>query len=98
MIKHTVMFRLSAEGEQLADICRRFKEGLAALPPVIEGLDAMEAHVNGVPAEGNWNVVLTATCPDAQALAAYAGHPAHLACVAIIKPFIAGRACVDYTV
>ena len=29
-------------------------------------------------------------------LAAYAGHPAHLAAVALIKPMIAERAAVDF--
>ena len=36
-------------------------------------------------------------CADNASLEAYSAHPAHLECVAVIKPLIAARACVDYT-
>ena len=34
---------------------------------------------------------------DMAGIEAYSAHPAHLECVAVIKPLIAARACVDYT-
>ena len=60
--------------------------------------NAVEVGINDGPASGNWNIVLTAECATYDALQAYSAHPEHLACVAIIKPYIAERACVDYTV
>lgn len=88
------MFRL--EGQGTAEAASRFKEAIEALPVQIPQLVSAEVGINDGPDAGNWTVVLTATCADYADLAAYAGHPAHLACVAIIKPLLAARACVDY--
>lgn len=94
MIKHIVMFRLDGEGKHEA--AARFKTRIEALPAIIEELDSAEVGLDTGSIAGNWDIVLTATCRDEAALAAYAGHPAHLECVAIIKPLLAARACVDY--
>ena len=56
----------------------------------------VEVGINDGPAAGNWHIALTAVCPDYDALADYSAHPEHLKCVAIIKPNIEARACVDY--
>ncbi len=98
MVKHIVMFRLDADGQFRARLAADFKAAIEALPEVVDGLDAVEVGLNDGPAEGNWHIVLTATCPDWDALASYSAHPAHLKCVGIIKPHIAARACVDYIV
>lgn len=94
MIKHIVMFRL--EGEDKAAAAARFKKEIEALPAVIPQLLSAEVGLDLGHIAGNWDIVLTATCRDEADLAAYAGHPAHLACVAVIKPMLAERACVDY--
>lgn len=96
MVKHIVMFRL--EGEGVARAAADFKTAIEALPSKIAELDSAEVGVNDGPDAGNWTVVLTAGCADYEALKVYASHPEHLSCVAIIKPLIAARACVDYTV
>ena len=98
MIKHIVMFRLEASEAVAAVAASKFKAAIDALPQKIDALDAVEVGVNAGPAEGNWNIVLTAVCASYDALAAYSAHPEHIACVAIIKPYIAQRACVDYSV
>lgn len=95
MVKHTVMFRLEGEPAAVAKAAADFKAGLDALPAVISELDSMDVAIDNSGIEGNWTVTLTAVCADFDSLKAYAGHPAHLACVAIIKPLIAARACVD---
>ena len=98
MIKHIVMFRLEASEAVAAVAASKFKAAIEALPQKIDALDAVEVGVNAGPAEGNWNIVLTAVCASYDALAAYSAHPEHIACVAIIKQYIAQRACVDYSV
>ena len=98
MIKHILMFSLVASEAVAAVAASKFKAAIEALPQKIDALDAVEVGVNAGPAEGNWNIVLTAVCASYDALAAYSAHPEHIACVAIIKPYIAQRACVDYSV
>ncbi|MBD5163381.1 MAG: Dabb family protein [Bacteroidales bacterium] len=96
MVKHIVMFRLNGTPEEKAALGAQFKTAIEALPAQIEQLDAVEVGLNDGPAEGNWDIVLTALSADYEALNAYAVHPAHVACVAIIKAAINQRACVDY--
>lgn len=89
------MFRLEGDTEAVAGAAADFKVGLEALPAQIAELKSMEVAIDNSGIEGNWTVTLTAICNNFDDLKAYAGHPAHLACVAIIKPLVAARACVD---
>lgn len=89
------MFRLEGDTEAVAGAAADFKAGLEALPAQIAELKSMEVAIDNSGIEGNWTVTLTAICNNFEDLKAYAGHPAHLACVAIIKPLVAARACVD---
>lgn len=98
MVKHIVMFQLSALEDERKALADDFKKAIEALPAKIQGLHSAEVGINCGPANGNWHIVLTALCTDWQSLESYAAHPEHLKCVAIIKPYIAQRACVDYTV
>lgn len=91
------MFKLHGQAGQVADAASRFKTALEALPGTVDALESICCHLNDLPAAGNWTLVLHACCPDEAALATYAAHPDHLACVAIIKPLVEARACVDYT-
>ena len=96
MVRHIVMFRL-AEGSDRAGLGKQFKEAIEALPSVLPQLKSVSVGLNDGSAEGNWDIVLTADCADYADLAAYSAAAAHVACVAIIKPWLAGRVCVDYT-
>lgn len=95
MIKHIVSFKLSGSEEERRDVAQRFKSALLALPEQISVLRSMEVGINENPAE-DWDVVLTAVVPTMADVEVYAKHPAHVAAAAIVGPFKAARACVDY--
>lgn len=97
MVTHIVMFRLEGAPELIAAATHDFKAQIEALPGRIEGLDSAVVGINDGTDPGNWTLVLTARCTSYDTLATYARHPDHLACVAIIKPYLAGRVCVDYS-
>ena len=84
MVKHVVMFRLEGEAAAVAKAAADFKAGLDALPAQISELKSMEVAIDNSGIEGNWTVTLTAVCNNFDDLKVYAGHSAHLACVAII--------------
>lgn len=96
MIKHIVMFRLEGDGTSKA--AEHFKKAIEALPAAVPQLKSAEVGLDLGAIDGNWDIVLTAECETGEDLATYSAHPAHLACVAIIKPMIAARACVDYQI
>lgn len=95
MVTHIVMFKLRGAADEVAAAASKFKTALEALPAQIEQLRSIEVFIDNSGIEGNWTLSLIARCDSYADLAVYAGHPAHLACVAIIKPLVAERACVD---
>ena len=86
------MFKLRGEADEVAAAASKFKAGLEALPAELKSI---EVFIDNSSVEGNWTLSLIARCDSYADLAVYAAHPAHLDCVAIIKPLVAERACVD---
>jgi len=95
MINHIVMFRLQGDEIEVARAALSFKEAIEALVFTIPDLIEASVGINSNPAE-KWTLALTSKVESWEALAAYASHPDHLKAVAIIKPLIAERACVDF--
>lgn len=94
-MKHTVMFKLTGSAEERKALGARFAEALMELPAIIPQLSSMQTGLNVNPKE-EYDVILTAEAASLADIAAYSAHPAHLACVDIIKGHVASRACVDY--
>ena len=97
-MKHVVLFRFAAEVEPAVQEREReaFRAALLELaerlPQVVTSL---EIGFNTNPRE-QWHIALVGTFPSAEQLSLYAGHPDHLAAVGRLRPYLAGRACVDY--
>lgn len=94
-MKHTVMFRLKGTEAERKALAQRFADALMELPAIIPELKSMKTGVNVNPAE-TFDVILTAEADSLQDITAYSAHPAHAACVDIIRGSIDCRACVDY--
>ena len=100
MIKHVILWKfkeeLSADEKKAAAL--RIKEGLEALQGKIEGLEDIRVYTEGLPTS-NYDLMLDSTVRDGEALAYYAGHPAHVAVKdGIIMPVVSDRACFDFEV
>lgn len=95
MVKHIVMFKLNGTPEERLRVAREFKAALEALPEKIGVLRSIEVGINENPAE-SWDVVLTAVVDKMEDVEVYAKHPDHVAAAAIVGPWKADRACVDY--
>ena len=93
--RHVVMFRW-AEGLP-DDHADRVRDGLNALPPVIEEIRAY-AHGSDVGvSEGNYDYVVVADFDNVNDFRAYRDHPQHVLFVAeLIKDKVAERASVQY--
>ena len=89
------MFKLDGDAPVRRELAIRFKEAIEALPFQIPELVDAVVNINEN-ADEQWDMVLTARVNTWPELPVYAAHPAHLAAVAIIKPALAGRACVDF--
>lgn len=96
MVKHIVIFKFSGHEEQRRELANKFADALRALPQQINELQSIEVGVN-INDKEDADLVLTATARNLDDVAIYSAHPAHVAAVAIVKPYIALRACVDYS-
>lgn len=97
MIRHIVAFRLSStdpadRAQQSAGIHDR----LTALVGVVPGLLRMEVAPDLGVVDSHFHLVLVSEHEDADALAGYQSHPAHVEASAWVGQFVADRAIVDY--
>ncbi|WOQ70087.1 Dabb family protein [Microbacterium limosum] len=98
-LRHIVMLTLSAQDEQQrAADAAEIKTQLEALVGLVPSLRAMSVGVNSLYPEENWDVVLIADFDDAEGLAAYVTHPAHVAAAEVIARVRRDRAAVDFEV
>lgn len=98
-VRHVVTWRLSAAEDDLkSEHADAIRAGLQALPALIDGIRSLEVGVNSLNARDNWDLVLIAEYDDADALAHYATHPAHLNVAAFIRSVTSERASVDFEV
>lgn len=95
MLRHMVMIKKKADTDEatLQEIMAR----LERLKDDIPALIAIRCH-RGLPSDRPvaYTFLLDSSLPDAEALAAYLRHPAHVAVNEWMSPFLESRAVVDY--
>lgn len=96
-IRHIVMWKLASEApeEKLAQ-AEEMRVALEALQGVVPTLRSITVRPNALFVGANFDVVLDTTFDDAEGLAAYAAHPAHLAAGEVVKKYSVERSAVDY--
>ena len=100
MVKHIILWTLKEElsGEQKETIKQGIKEGLEGLKGQIPGMIDISVRTDYLPTS-TVDVMLDTTFEDADALAAYAKNPKHVAVADTkVRPFTANRACMDFEV
>lgn len=94
MIVHIVMFAFKEENK--TENLRKTKEILEGLMGKVPSLLSMEVGLDFMQSERSFDLVLTSTFADKDALSAYAIHPAHLEVVNFIKEVTEAAKVVDY--
>ncbi len=95
MVKHIILWTLKPEHNTPA-VKTAMKEGLEALVGVVPGLLELRVAIDPLPS-ANADVMLYSVLESAEALAAYATHPAHVHVADTrVRPFTATRACMDF--
>ncbi len=98
VIKHIVMWNFAdeAEGADKATNLRIVRDRLARLAKVVPGIITLEPVIPTDPYEHSYDLVLYSEFESPEALAAYAGHPDHVAVAGLIGKLRTARVCVDY--
>ncbi len=97
MVKHIILWTLKDESNR-DDIKQNMKTALEGLVGVIPGLVTMQIEIRPLPTS-NADVMLYSEFESADALRAYAPHPAHVAVAdTYVRPFTATRTVMDLEV
>ena len=100
MIKHVILWKLKDElsAEEKESIKEEIKQGLESLAGHIPGLFDIKVNTIGLPSS-NVDLMLDSTFESHEALKGYSVHPEHVAVAnGKIRPYTAGRYCLDYDV
>ena len=100
LVKHIILWTLKDEytEAQKKEIRAGIKEGLEGLKGQIPGMLDISVRTDYLPTS-TVDVMLDTTFEDADALAAYAKNPKHVAVADTkVRPFTANRACMDFEV
>lgn len=98
MVKHMILWKLRDDlnAQEKEQVKQRIKTELESLAGMIEGLTAIHVYTNGLPTS-TADLMLDSTFESAEALAAYAVHPAHVAVAdGAVRPYTAQRSCLDF--
>jgi hypothetical protein len=99
MIRHIVTWKLNGEDAAArADQAATITAALSALPSTIPEILTLQVGTNVAFPESNWDLVLVADYESLAGLEAYQVHPDHVAATHVIKPLVASRAAVDFSV
>ena len=100
MVKHVILWKLKEElsEAQKAAVKAEIKEGLESLAGKIPGLVSIKVNVEGLPSS-NVDLMLDSSFESYEALKGYSVHPEHVAVAdGKVRPFTAGRYCLDYEI
>lgn len=101
MVKHIILWTLKEEfsAAQKEEIKQGIKEGLESLVGKVPGLVDVKVNASGRLDSSNADVMLDCTLESAEALKAYAVHPAHVEVAnTMVRPFTALRSCLDFEI
>lgn len=97
MLRHIILWKLKndiAEGEKAA-VKERIKTSLEALPPFIEGLEALKVHTDALPSSSA-DLMLESLLRDEAALEYYRDHPKHVEAATYVRSVVDVRLCLDF--
>ncbi len=100
MIRHIILWKLKSDipADKVPEVKANIKNALEALPEVIDGLESLKVHTNGL-ATSTCDLMLESELRDEAALAMYKDHPAHVAAAdGYVRPNVEVRLCLDFEV
>ncbi len=98
MVRHIILWKLKPElaGEEKEKVMQNAKRALESLAGVVPGLLKIEVQIQKLPSS-NADMMLYTELENAEALAGYQKHPAHVAAAnGFVRPFTAERVCMDF--
>ena len=97
MVRHIILWKLKPEiaEEDKGAIKAKIKESLEALVGVVDGLEEMVVHIDGLPSS-TADMMLESKMRDADAVAFYRDHPAHVKAATFVRANVETRLCLDF--
>lgn len=98
MVKHMIIWKMKEDVVDKAACALRIKAALEGLLGKIDGLLSMHIITVGLPSSTG-DLMMDSSFESAEALAAYAVHPLHVAVAdELVRPNMASRAAFDFEI
>lgn len=95
MLKHLVFWKLK-EPDNIEKAYSQLLNYVPVLMQDIKELEELSINMNTIPIEGNFDIVLSASFQNEEALKIYASHSTHVAFAKFIKTITVERAAIDF--
>lgn len=97
MLRHIILWKIKPEitDAEKPAVKERIKTSLEALVGVIDGLEEMTVHIDGLPSS-TCDMMLESKLRDADALAFYRDHPEHVKAATYVRSVVDVRLCLDF--
>lgn len=99
MVKHIVLFQLKKDIDPAVrnTIMNEFKNKIEQLPEYIDIIKSIHVGFNINPNEV-WDICLESLFETLDDVRSYGIDPRHVVVAGILKPYLAGRSCVDFEI
>ena len=95
MLRHIILWKLKDPVEDKEGTKAKVKALLEALVGVVDGLEELTVHTDGL-ASSSADMMLESKMRDADALAFYRDHPAHVKAATFVRSAVDVRLCLDF--
>lgn len=97
MLRHIILWKIKPEiaEEEKPAVKARIKSSLEALVGVVDGLEEMTVHIDGL-SSSTADMMLESKLLDADALAFYRDHPEHVKAATYVRSVVDVRLCLDF--
>lgn len=99
MVRHIVLFQIDKKlsTSEKHELFVKFKSAIERLPETITFISHIEVG-NNINSDEIWDICLLSEFNSLEDIRRYSVHPDHIRAAGIIKPYLTGRSCVDYTI
>lgn len=95
MLRHIILWKLKDTVEDKEGTKAKVKALLEALVGVVDRLEELTVHTDGL-ASSSADMMLESKMRDADALAFYRDHPAHVKAATFVRSVVDVRLCLDF--
>lgn len=99
MLRHVILWKLKNDlsDAEKSEAKAKIKASLEALPGIIDGLEELKIHTEGL-SSSSCDIMLESILRDEAALEYYRDHPEHVKAATFVRSVVDVRLCLDFMI